>query len=83
MAPQISGAWRMSLRWRKDGQLVCGAKSIEQERDCYIDDTPHYQLSLLGAIEPGKEEEKTGLWNWVQVGIPHWDMTHRRDKEDD
>ena len=56
----------MSLRWRKDGTLICGAKSEPQEDDCYIDDRLHYMLSLiLKVIEPDENEEENGLWHWV------------------
>ena len=57
----------MSLRWRrKDGTLVCGAKSEEQSDDCYIDDRLHYMLSLiLRVIEPDENEEENGLWHWI------------------
>lgn len=56
----------MSLRWRKTGELLCGAKSEPQDGDCYIDDRLHYELSVeQKCICPDKDEEKNGLWYWV------------------
>ena len=57
----------MSIRWRRTGELLCGAKSIEFPDDCYIDDRLHYQLSVeLGVIVPDENEEENGLWNWLE-----------------
>ena len=56
----------MSLRWRENGDLVCGAKSQERPHDCYIDDRLHYHLSVvLKAIVPDDDEESNGLWYWI------------------
>jgi len=56
----------MSLRWRKSGELICGAKSKEELDDCYIDDRLHYQLSvILNVVNPHENEEETGLWCWI------------------
>ncbi len=56
----------MSLRWRKNGTLICGAKSEPEDNDCYIDDRLHYMLSVeLGVVVPDKNEEDTGLWYWA------------------
>lgn len=57
----------MSLRWRKDGPLLCGAKSEPKEGDTYIDDRLHYQLSVTKAVMPHEDEKKTGLWDFVKV----------------
>ena len=55
----------MSLRWRKNGRLVCAAKSRSRPGDTYIDDRLHYHLSLeVCAIEPDKNEAISGLWHW-------------------
>ena len=55
----------MSIRWRKTGELLCGAKSKMMNDDCYIDDRLHYQLSIeLGIIYPDKNESENGLWHW-------------------
>ncbi|WP_190304094.1 hypothetical protein [Paenimyroides baculatum] len=37
----------MSLRIRKNGAIVCGAMSLPQEDDTYLDDNIHYYLSVL------------------------------------
>jgi len=56
----------MSLRWRKTGELLCGAKSEAMEDDCYIDDRLHYYLSVeVGAVIADVDEETTGLWQWA------------------
>jgi len=62
----------MSLRWRADGRLICGAKSAEWLGDTYIDDRLHYHLSLIGAIEPHDDEDATGLWRWRESREPYW-----------
>ena len=55
----------MSLRWRKNGKLVCGAKSKEIKGDTYIGDRLHYQLAVIEKVViPNKNEKKTGLWKW-------------------
>lgn len=55
----------MSLRWRVNGVLICGAKSAEEEGDTYIDDRLHYRLSLIiKVITPDDDEKETGLWHW-------------------
>lgn len=55
----------MSLRWRCDGTLVCGAKSEPRSCDAYIDDRLHYQLSQeLKVIKPDQDEAENGLWHW-------------------
>ena len=55
----------MSLRWRKNGVLVCGAKSLPEEDDTYIDDRLHYHLSqILKVVTPDDDEAATGLWQW-------------------
>lgn len=56
----------MSLRWRKTGEILCGAKSEPMEGDCYIDDRLHYELSVIQkTIVPDKNEEENGLWHWL------------------
>lgn len=56
----------MSLRWRKTGELICGAKSEPMKGDCYIDDRLHYELFVIQkTIVPDKNEEKNGLWYWL------------------
>ena len=56
----------MSIRWRVDGTLVCGAKSEHRSSDCYINDRLHYMLSIiLKVIVPDENEEENGLWHWV------------------
>ena len=56
----------MSIRWREDGTLICGAKSQERPHDCYIDDRLHYHLSVeLGIVIPDENEKENGLWHWI------------------
>lgn len=56
----------MSLRWRKNGDLICGAKSEPQQDDTYIDDRLHYELSVMQkTIVPDRNEEQNGLWYWL------------------
>jgi len=56
----------MSIRWRKDGRLVCAAVSHEEDGDTYIDDRLHYQLSeVTQAIIADVDHELNGLWHWV------------------
>ena len=56
----------MSLRWRKAGYLVCGAKSEPQPGDTYIDDRLHYQLAVISRVViPDADEERNGLWWWT------------------
>ncbi|KKK75371.1 hypothetical protein LCGC14_2874360 [marine sediment metagenome] len=55
----------MSLRWRCDGTLLCGAKSEECSCDTYIGDRLHYHLSQeLGVVKPDPDEAENGLWHW-------------------
>lgn len=69
----------MSIRWRTDGTLICGAKSEELSDDCYIDDKLHYMLSIiLKVIVPDPNEEENGLWHWVmdkEGMIEYWRIT--------
>lgn len=60
----------MSLRWRCDGTLICGAKSTPRDCDTYIDDRLHYYLSqIIRAVGPHADESETGLWDWkIQDG---------------
>lgn len=56
---------RMSIRWRKDGRLICGAKSEPEEDDTYIGDRLHYQLAVVERVLiPDPNEEENGLWAW-------------------
>jgi hypothetical protein len=61
----------MSLRIRKDGTILCGAMSIAEEGDVYIDDNIHYYLSVLTeAIVPCKKHFESGLWYWnIKKGL--------------
>ena len=55
----------MSLRWRKNGTLLCAAKSKPRPGDTYIDDRLHYHLSQeIHAIKPDKAHATNGLWHW-------------------
>tara|TARA_R110002072_G_scaffold302984_2_gene490700 strand:+ start:460 stop:666 length:207 start_codon:yes stop_codon:yes gene_type:complete len=56
----------MSIRWRKDGRLLCAAMTEPEEGDTYIDDNLHYQLSVISrAIMADVDHETNGLWYWV------------------
>lgn len=56
----------MSIRWRKDGRLLCAAMSKPEDDDTYIDDRLHYQLSVISkAIIASANHEKDALWFWV------------------
>lgn len=70
----------MSLRWRIDGRLICGAKSEPEPDDTYIDDRLHYHLSLTGVIEPDTDEPETGLWHWLPPRTPYWDRREICDR---
>jgi len=55
----------MSLRWRKNNILICGAKSKEEKGDTYINDRLHYKLAEEEkVIIPNVDEHITGLWKW-------------------
>lgn len=57
----------MSLRWRRNGVLICGAKSSFEPFDTYIDDRLHYHLSQeLRVVEPDSDEAESGLWHWKE-----------------
>ena len=56
----------MSIRWRKDGTLICGAKCKPEEGDTYIDDRLQYELSVIQqVIVPDENEHQDGRWYWV------------------
>ena len=56
----------MSLRWRRDGALLCAAKHDALEDDTYIDDRLHYQLAVeLKVVTPQTDEHESGLWRWI------------------
>lgn len=55
----------MSLRWRKTGEILCGAKSKSKKNDDYIGDRLHYQLAVIEeCVIPDKNEKENGLWYW-------------------
>lgn len=56
----------MSVRWRLTGELICGAKSSPMEGDTYIDDTLHYELSVIQKVlVPDVNEKENGRWHWL------------------
>ena len=60
----------MSLRWRSNGDLLCAAKTLDEEGDTYINDRLHYKLSVeLKVVIPDEDEQKSGVWHWVKF----WD----------
>ena len=61
----------MSLRWRSNGHLFCGAKVLPLEDDTYIDDRLHYKLSVeLKVVIPRDDEPRSGVWNWIDEVFP-------------
>ncbi len=55
----------MSIRWRKDGTLVCAAMFPEEEDDTYIDDSFHYAMSVIHkVIYADENHNENGLWHW-------------------
>jgi len=57
----------MSLRWRRNGDLLCAAKTLDEPNDTYIDDRLHYKLSVeLKVVIPRDDEPRSGIWNWVE-----------------
>lgn len=59
----------MSIRWRKDGTMICAAMSEPEDHDDYISDRLHYHLSQVSkAIIVDVDHEKNGLWHWVHGG---------------
>lgn len=51
----------MALRIRRNGTIVCAAKSEAKQGDIYIDDHKHYELACSGNIKP--IDEKT----WIRA----------------
>ena len=61
----------MSIRWRKNGDLVCAAMFPEENGDTYIDDVLHYAMSVTHAVIYADEKHETnGLWHWVEQEKP-------------
>lgn len=62
----------MSIRWRKDGRLLCAAMSEHEEGDTYINDRLHYQLSVISvAIIADINHDENGLWHWIHGDEGH------------
>lgn len=60
----------MSLRWRKNGDLLCAAKCAPEEGDTYINDRLHYQLAVVEEVIIADPDEKiTGKWQWKTKDI--------------
>ena len=55
----------MSLRWRKNGKILCAAKHKEKATDTYIDDRLHGRLVEVKAIVPDENESLSGVWYWT------------------
>ena len=56
----------MSIRWRKNGSLICASRSLPEDGDTYIGDRLHYQLSIVSkAIVADTDHKTNGLWHWV------------------
>jgi hypothetical protein len=63
----------LAIRIRKDGRILCAARYLEEDGDCYLDDGIHYLLSVEHKVlvtEPMKSSEghgghsKHGEWWW-------------------
>ncbi len=55
----------MSIRIRKDGTMLCAAKSEPMEGDRYIDDTLHYFLSVdLNVLHTDDDPESGEPEHW-------------------
>ncbi len=66
----------MSLRWRKNGDLLCAAKHRPLKDDTYIDDRLHYKLAVeLKIVIPRDDELVSGRWHWKEKVI----MSRARD----
>lgn len=56
----------MALRWRKNGAIVCAAKTASESGDTYINDRLHYELSVIQkVVVPDIHESKNGIWHWL------------------
>ena len=61
----------MSIRWRKNGDLVCAAMFPEENGDTYIDDVLHYAMSVIHkVIYADEKHEINGLWHWAEQEKP-------------
>ena len=59
----------MSIRWRKDGRLLCAAMTEPEDGDTYIDDRLHHQLnSISRCIMADVNHFDNALWHWVHGG---------------
>lgn len=58
----------MAIRVRKDGSMWCAAYTEEEEGDTYINDSLHYEMSVLHAVIvalPMPEHINHPQWWWV------------------
>jgi len=63
----------VAIRWRKDGTLICAAMSEPEERDTYIDDRLHDQLTEMAIITADVNHKVNGLWYWKDnLSLPDW-----------
>lgn len=59
----------MAIRWRKNGELICAAKSLAFPGDTYIDDRMHYELSVnQKCLVADRNHETNGLHHWLHAG---------------
>jgi hypothetical protein len=57
----------MVLRIRKDGRILCAAIHPAQNGDTYIDDSLHYQMSVIHKVIVTEEIDRhmiRGEWWW-------------------
>ena len=76
----------MALRIRKNGRIFCAALHAEESGDTYIDDTLHYEMSVIHRVlvtEPEPEHSKRGEWWWAEnvpdgVKVEIWEVSDER-----
>lgn len=55
----------MALRIRKNGDIVCAAMTEPNEGDTYINDSLHYEMSVINKVIVAPiDHNKTALWFW-------------------
>lgn len=58
----------MALRVRRDGRILCAAIHSEELGDTYIDDSLHYEMSVIHKVigtEPMEKHKIHGQWWWM------------------
>ena len=58
----------MALRIRQDGRIFCAALHDKEDGDTYIDDSLHYEMSVIHKVivtESGEKHMQRGEWWWA------------------